>query len=177
MAPAVRLALVPLMAVLAIPTAWGDEGRHAPGELSAQGCRLLAAVIEELPSRACLVCHDGSGERPFCPGHQVGTPYPEDGDERYTLRTRAEFLRRGINLPEGKLECVTCHDRRSPWERHLSLPPGTTPLPRVDPHDRSTYENRPNWRVTLHGGPPPAPGAPVCPAMLCVSCHAFADPQ
>jgi hypothetical protein len=151
-------------------------GAPSHGAAAQSRCRLLVEYSEELPSRACVVCHDGSGERPFCPGHKVGTPYPEAGDPRLTLRTRAEVSGRGVNLPGGNLECVTCHDRRSPWESHLALPADARALPHVDPRDPATYEHRPNWRLTLPNAPARPPGAPVCPAMLCVSCHAFADP-
>lgn len=159
-----------VLLLLGAPARAGGQGR--PGER----CRLLAVDSEELPSRACTVCHDGSGDRPFCPGHKVGEAYPELGDPRLTLRTREEAVRRGVNLPGGNVECVTCHDRDSPWEHHLALPEGTQALPRVDPRDPSTYENRPNWRITLPGAAPRLPGTPVCPAMLCVACHAMADP-
>ncbi|MFT3914448.1 MAG: hypothetical protein QM704_10115 [Anaeromyxobacteraceae bacterium] len=139
-------------------------------------CRLLEVRSEELPSRACLSCHDGGRAVRICPGHKVGEPYPELGDSRNTLRTLREVRRRGVNLPGGNVECVTCHSGRSPWESHLALPEGTHALPRVDPHDPRTYEDRPNWRLTLPDAAARVPGTPVCPAMLCVSCHAFADP-
>ena len=172
-----RLALVLLTAGPAIPAAGRGGGeRSQAAEAGPQECRLLAAGSENLPSQACVACHDGKGERPFCPGHKVGNAYPDAGDAKYALRTRMDVLGRGIKLPGGNLECVTCHDRASPWESHLALPSGTRALPRIDPHDPSTYENRPNWRLTLPNARPRMPGQPVCPAMLCVVCHTFADP-
>lgn len=73
---------------------------------------------------------------------------------------------RGIILLDGRLRCVTCHDRNSPWKFRIKLPPGSTLLPAVDVTRRATYERS----ETL---PTPRPGDDVAKKSLCLACHAL----
>jgi hypothetical protein len=91
------------------------------------------------------------------------------------LRAPDDVVKRGVFLPGGKIQCLTCHDPRSPWKDHLALPPGAAALPAVDPRNPATYEGRPNWRIANPSLQPPPPGAAVSPSPLCAACHTYAD--
>jgi hypothetical protein len=86
----------------------------------------------------------------------------------------AEVIARGVFLPEGKLECLTCHDPGSPWRYHLALPPGTRAAPAVNPRDRSTYVDGPARAARERSIEVPAAGErpAVSPKPLCLACHA-----
>ena len=80
-------------------------------------------------SLLCLGCHDGTvttstigsshallaGRRAGFPipddfvwrDHPIGVSYPDDHED---YRTRAAVTAAGVPLPEGRIECVSCHD-------------------------------------------------------------------
>lgn len=80
------------------------------------------------------------------------------------LRPIAEVIRRGVLLPDGKLECVTCHDPRSQWADHIALPPGATVRPDEDAEETNG---------AAAAQPVLAPGSRVSPKPLCLACHAL----
>ena len=82
---------------------------------------------------------------------------------------------KGVALPQGKVQCVTCHDAKSPWAKWIALPEGAVARPAMD--RRAAHgEDAPNWRI-----PPTVPsvplakGAEVSSAPLCAACHTYAD--
>jgi hypothetical protein len=137
------------------------RGTPEPADPTQRKCRLLEEHAEEFLTGDCLACHDGSAERPFCTGHELGVAYPEAGDPRLALRTPAAVLARGVNLPGGKLECVTCHDRRSTCPSHVAARDSRPPLSGGEAQAAEV--------------PLRSRGVPICPTALCLSCHAFAD--
>jgi hypothetical protein len=140
------------------------------------GCGLLHAGAESAPASYCLACH-GKGVGPGVRGgHRVGLDYAGARlAGRTDLRPIAEVVRRGVRLPEGRIECVTCHAAASPWASHIALPPGSVPTPAPDRRAPDSYLRGRSWRAADAGVPPPPPGSAVTPAPLCAACHALAD--
>ena len=90
-------------------------------------------------SLMCLGCHDGitapdvftsahavtqlprsvrrGGDMKKLPGHPVGTLYPLQAEK---FHTRAAVEQAGLPLPEGRIQCVTCHDPHNTG-RHTGL--------------------------------------------------------
>lgn len=83
-------------------------------------------------SMICLTCHNGSiavstvgtahamrdGSGPGAPGwspafatrdHPIGVPYP-DRQKGFRMKARVEATGK-IKLPEGRVECISCHDQ------------------------------------------------------------------
>jgi hypothetical protein len=133
-------------------------------------CALTAAGADTMTTQGCLACHSGRAGPAIREMHPVGA-YRGGAD----LRAPAEVVRRGVFLPEGRIECVTCHDRRSPWKDHIALPPGSQALPAVDAGKPETYERRPNWRFPASPPSRLPEGAAVSAAPLCAACHTYAD--
>lgn len=138
-------------------------------EPPAERCALTSSAAASVPSVTCAGCHPGHG-------HPVGLAYATSfARASLALRAEAEVVRRGVLLPEGRLECVTCHDGRSPWKHRIALPPGAPALAAVIPGRADTYP-RVAWRLARAGTAPQLPpGAAVSPAPLCAACHAYAD--
>ncbi|BDG05269.1 hypothetical protein [Anaeromyxobacter oryzae] len=120
----------------------------------------------------CIACHARDAHAAGG-SHPVGIPYEAAAApagataRRGMLRAAAEVVSRGVFLPEGRIECVTCHDPRSPWKNHLAIPPGAVARPAVDPRRLETY-TRPSSTFAAT-----AAGAEVTPTPLCLACHAF----
>jgi hypothetical protein len=140
----------------------------------AAGCTLTAPASDLSASDKCLDCHRALGT---ASSHPVKVDYQNaQWRSRGSLRPMDAVVKRGVFLPEGVVQCTTCHDARSPWAHHIALPPGSVARPAVNPRKRETYENRSNWRVPSQGAQPQlAPGAAVSPAPLCAACHTVAD--
>jgi hypothetical protein len=159
---------VPLVAAALLASPSGADPDDACG-LRAPGSHLLSA-------RDCSACHAGAGPGPANTGnHPVDVDYAAaHGRNPGGLRAPAEVIRRGVYLPGGRVQCVTCHDGRSPWAAQVALPPGAVASPAVDPRDPSTYEEGGSWR-DADGARAPAlpPGSPVEPTPLCAACHSL----
>jgi hypothetical protein len=142
---------------LASPTGTPDPG----------ACSLKQPGSQTAPSTACAGCH---GKSDAGINHPVDVDYEaSERKSRNQLRPPAEVVRRGLLLPEGRIQCVTCHDANSPWKYHLVVPPGAPVTPASNPADRSSYE-----RQTTAGVPAIlAPGSDVGRKPLCVSCHSL----
>ncbi len=128
------------------------------------GCALLVPESDAKPSSSCISCHGGAqGSH----SHPVDVDYGNAArSSRSGLRSPEEVVKRGLMLPDGKVSCTTCHDRRSQWKYHLVVPPGAAVRPAVVAGDESTYDPR---AVVV----PPLPGADVGRKPLCLACHAF----
>ncbi len=127
-------------------------------------CGLMLPGSESSRSHECLACHT----QPAHGGHPYDIAYPlaGSGTGPRALRPFADVARRGLNLPDGRIHCVTCHERTSPWKYNIKLPPGSTPTHAVDRQRPVTYENPQRL-------PPPRPGDDVGKKALCLVCHAF----
>jgi hypothetical protein len=98
-------------------------------------CRLLDRGSETLKTADCMACHDGKAEAKWTGDPQHAPPtlhqtHPVDIDYfRSTmskrgarLRDHTEAVRLGAFLPDGQIRCTTCHDSRSQYRFHLSIP-------------------------------------------------------
>ena len=143
----------------------------------AERCRLFHPDAARVDAGECLTCHGaGQGVLAMQFSHVVGIDYAAaQAANPYGLRSAAEVVRRGVLLPDGKIQCVTCHDGRSPWASRIALPAGAIPTPAVDPRNPATYLQGRSWRAARPGNPPLPPGSAVTPSPLCAVCHALAD--
>jgi hypothetical protein len=145
----------------------------APAPEASSRCALEAPGAAAVATSACLECHR-------IHGHPVGLDYAAAYAAAYagsgsTLRSGDEVVRRGVLLPEGRMECVSCHDGRSPWKSRIALPPGAPVLPAVVAGRAETFP-RGNWRLARAESLPRLPaGSAVSPAPLCAACHTMAD--
>lgn len=164
--------VVPLAGTRAVITATAGP---AAGQASAQatagpsggagGCALSSLAADAALVADCVSCH-GAGHAGRS-SHPVGVDYAAASARGGSLRPAVEVVRRGVFLPEGRVQCVTCHDPRSPWADHVALPPGETPKRAVNPQERATFEAEAAPSAAL------PPGTRVSPRPLCLSCHAF----
>lgn len=91
-------------------------------------------------SLICLGCHDGTvatstigGSHSMLAGvregfampdgfvwrdHPIGVPYPADRNE---YRPESFVVKKGIRLPEGRIECISCHDPHNAAGTHGML--------------------------------------------------------
>jgi hypothetical protein len=129
-------------------------------------CKLFRVAPERVPAQECMSCHG------MHTTHPVEMDYEAARRKGQTeLRTDDEVVRRGVFLPDGKVQCVTCHAAGSRWAYHLAIPPGALVRPAVNTHDRSTYEHRP---APTRPEALPA-GTSVSPTPLCIACHKLVD--
>jgi hypothetical protein len=150
--------------------AGGSAASPAIQEPVAPACALRTPGSDAMAAQGCLECHSGARGPRIRRTHPVGAYRRGPG-----LRAPEEVVRRGVLLPGGAVECVTCHDRRSPWKDHVALPPGAAAVAAVDARDPASYQGRPGWREASAHGIGPPPGAAVSPAPLCAACHTHAD--
>lgn len=77
----------------------------------------------------CICCHDGKIAKVvhFCTGdcgfnspHQVAKRYPPPGRER-TYRPIGELQAMGIELANGEITCISCHNLRNSGRYHLVM--------------------------------------------------------
>jgi hypothetical protein len=83
-------------------------------------------------------------------------------------RTAAQVVALGLPLPDGKVECITCHDLAAPWAHRIALPAGAVPRRGVVLGSPATYGDEGSAEP-----PPPEPGTPVSTKPLCEACHVF----
>lgn len=147
-----RTAVIPALLAAAAPALAGGT------------CLLGAGATA---SATCASCHGGDHAR----AHPVDVDYAVAALRRQgRLRAAAEVVARGVFLPEGRLQCVSCHDAASPWAAKLALPPGAAAAAPVRRSDAASGEARPSWRNAAAATV--APGDAVSPAPLCAACHA-----
>jgi hypothetical protein len=151
------------------PAASLQQTAEEPAEPEPAHCALATPGSASVPSTTCAGCHPRHG-------HPVDVDYASSHARApFGLRTEAEVVRRGVLLPEGRVECVTCHDGHSPWKDRIALPPGAPVLPAVVAGRPETYP-RGNWRLARASSQPRLPpGSAVTPAPLCAACHTMAD--
>ncbi len=90
----------------------------------AESCRLMELGSDGLKSEECRTCHNWAG----C--HPSEVVYADAVERQIArnatfLRTEHEALSRGAFLPEGRVRCVTCHNRHSTEDAHLAIPLST----------------------------------------------------
>jgi hypothetical protein len=151
----------------ATATLLGAPAEPAP---TPEPCALSKPGAAAVPSSECLRCHPRRG-------HAVDVDYAYAyGRSSWGLRSEEEVVRRGVLLPQGRLECVTCHDGRSAWKYRLALPAGAPAIPAVIAGRPETYGNGATWRTAGASSLPVLPpGTQVSPAPLCAACHTHAD--
>ncbi len=132
---------------------------------STTSCKLFQAAPERVPAQECMTCHG------MHTTHPVELDYEAARYSSSALRPGAEVIRRGVFLPDGKVQCVSCHDAASRWAYHLAIPPGALVRPALNPRDPSTYE-RP---VALARPEALAAGTSVSPTPLCKACHSIGE--
>ena len=133
---------------------------------SVADCKLFQGAAERVAAQDCMSCHGMHTTHPVEIDYEAARFKPQSA-----LRAADEVVRRGVFLPDGKVQCVTCHDARSRWAYHLALPPDALVRPAVNTRDPSTYE-RP---VALsHPRALPA-GTSVSPTPLCKVCHTLGE--
>jgi hypothetical protein len=141
----------PLLALLVL-AASGEPARAAPGD-EASACALRGKRDVDPDPAPCASCHEGGSGS----GHVVDVDYEGAQARRWGrtgLRPLAEVVRRGVFLPEGRIQCLTCHDSRSEVPYHLALPPAA-PL-------------YPTWE---RGAPAGRRRDLIDPRELCLACH------
>ncbi len=159
-------------------------GQTRPPEASPGGaaggnrasCALASTAPVPSANDACLACHGGAGSGPAVShSHPVDVDYAGAQRRGGSLRPMAAVVARGVKLPNGRLQCVTCHDARSPWARWIALPAGAVARPARPAHAEGD-ENSRSWRLPPSGPSPELPrGTEVSAAPLCAACHTFAD--
>jgi hypothetical protein len=150
--------------------------RSAPAASQPVTCALDTNGSDSASTQECLRCHSSVDGGPIHGNHPVDLDYAAaegEAGRSGTLRPVGEVVRRGVLLPDGKLQCVTCHDARSPWAAKIALPPGSVAVPALNPRNPSTYEDRDRLRTTGPVAQPPPPGTAVSSTPLCIACHAL----
>ena len=137
----------------------------APGR-SVADCKLFQGAPERVPAQECMSCHAMHTTHPVEIDYEAARFKPQSA-----LRAGSEVVRRGVFLPDGKVQCVTCHDARSRWAYHLALPPDALVRPSVNTRDPSTYEG-PVALSRPHALPA---GTAVSPTPLCKVCHTLGE--
>jgi len=133
---------------------------------SAADCKLFQGAPERVAAQDCMSCHAMHTTHPVEIDYESARFKPQSG-----LRAADEVVRRGVFLPDGKVQCVTCHDARSRWAYHLALPPDALVRPAVNTRDPSTYE-----RPVALSRPQALPtGTSVSPTPLCKVCHTLGE--
>lgn len=157
-----RFVLLAAALVVAIAEAPVSEVRATEARGDDGGCALTRPRSETPVSRDCAACHAALAHG----GHVTDVRYPKWGatSGAASLRPLDEVQRRGLDLPNQEIHCVTCHDGASPWKYHLKLPRGATPTHAVDRLRPVTYENP-------RALPQPRPGDDIGRKPLCLACH------
>lgn len=164
------------LAVATVLLIFSTSAHGHPAAQHDSACALFRPGAETVNASDCLACHQAGRGGPIMRGtHPVGLDYAGAQLANPGLRPGAEVVRRGILLPDGKIQCVTCHDAASPWAKHIALPPGSVPSPAVNPRDAHTYEREKSWRLAGRRDPLPPVGSAVTPSPLCAACHTLAD--
>jgi Cytochrome c7 and related cytochrome c len=144
-----------------------------PAPTGEETCLLQREVSSQANSARCLSCHGGTFGRHT--SHPVDVDYEAAGRRwNGSVRAMDEAVRRGAFLPEGQVRCTSCHDGRSTFAHHISLPPGVEVRPAVHLSDPRTYEteSRAVARVGSRLGSAQVPeGYEVAVRPLCLACH------
>ncbi len=155
-----------LAAALALVIAAPSPAAAAPEE--GRECLLDHPGADAATAQACVECHGDNG-------HPVETAYAAAAArKRGKLRDEQEVVRRGVLLVDGRIQCVTCHDGRSPFAAKIALPAGSPEMQR----DADAWGFQPRTDGFDAGAPGAfrrMRGSPVDPTALCNACHTTAD--
>lgn len=149
----------------------------APPQPAPERCLLFQPQADRVPSADCVACHEAArGALAVHASHPIGVEYGAAQGKRRggDLRAAEEVAARGVRLPGGKVECVSCHDGSSPWAGRIALPRGAPAIARDDARALSDDATN-SWRTADPRAPPPPAGSAVVSAPLCAACHTTAD--
>ena len=147
-----------------VPGAQASTANAAAQPSSATGCALETLAADAALVADCASCH-GTGHT-SARSHPVGVDYASaQASSKGGLAPLDAVTAAGVFVPNGKVQCVTCHDPRSPWADHIALPPGAAPKAAAIPEVPETYEAGDTGQ--------PAAGSRVSPKPLCLAGHAF----
>jgi hypothetical protein len=130
----VAATLAPAFAGVAVASV--ANGEACPGSAS-DGAVVVTATD------ACLDCHAGAG--PHLGRHRVQVDYDavRQARTRGVLRPARDVVAAGVSLPDGRLECVTCHAARSTWKYRLAVPMNGATEPVVRLGGASVLDTKP----------------------------------
>jgi hypothetical protein len=94
---------------------------QAQAQVPVAACRLLELGSDHLTSEECLVCHRWERCHPIEVVYAHALARQLLGGGQF-LRPEGEAVGRGAYLPDGRVRCVTCHDRHSLAGSHLAFP-------------------------------------------------------
>jgi hypothetical protein len=94
---------------------------QAQAQVPVAACRLLEVGSDRLTSEECLVCHKWERCHPVEVVYAHALARQLLGGGQF-LRSEGEAVGRGAYLPEGRVRCVSCHDRHSPAGSHVAFP-------------------------------------------------------
>ena len=150
---------------------WSRKATAASSAATPAKCGLVLPGGDAMTTKDCVACHaGGSAEAQIHSTHPVGVDQasarPRGRRRPMQLRSVDEVVKLGLLLPDGKVECVTCHDGRSQWKYRLALPTGAVARVRIDPK-----------RYASQGASTGTPdmGAEVDSTSLCRACHVIDD--
>jgi hypothetical protein len=94
---------------------------QAQAQVPVGACRLLELGSDRLASEECLVCHKSEHCHPVevVYVHALARQILRGGT---FLRSEDEAVGRGAYLPDGRVRCVTCHDRHSRAGSYIAFP-------------------------------------------------------
>ena len=117
------LAAATVIVLLGVATISATAMRQAQAQVPVADCRLLELGSDRLTSEECLVCHKWERCHPVEVVYDHALARQSLRGGRF-LRSEGEAVGRGAFLPDGRVRCVTCHDRHSRAGSHVAFPAG-----------------------------------------------------
>jgi len=157
----------------------GDAGSAERLDSGQGSCALTYSDSDQASTAQCMSCHGGGRIGPQLHAqHQVDVDLEGARTRpRSSLRASADVVRSGLFLPDGKVRCTTCHDRRSRFRYRLAIPPDAEIADPVDHRNQKSFDTSGQPRqATRRMKASEAqlvlpPGTEVSPTPLCKVCH------
>jgi hypothetical protein len=143
-------------------------------------CALTLSDSDRATTEQCMSCHGGGRFGPQLHGqHQVDVDFESARMRpRSNLRAYGDVVRKGVFLPDGRVRCTTCHDRRSRFRYRLALPPDAEVSAAVDHRNEKSFDpalktQQTERKMKASEAQLVLPvGTEVSPTPLCKVCHA-----